>query len=196
MSKVSNDVLNKLFFEARTVNDWLPKEVSDHDLEDIYNLMKWGPTSANLSPARIVFVKKGLHREKLIDCLSPGNIEKVKAAPVTVIIAQDMMFYEKIDKLFPHALGFRDMFASNKEFADLTALRNSSLQGAYFILAARTLGFDCGPMSGFNNQKLDEQFFSGTTWKSNFICNLGYGNKENLHPRLPRLSFEEACKIV
>ncbi len=157
--------------------------------------MKWGPTSANLCPARIVFLRKGPEKEKLFNCLLPANIDKVKGAPVTAIIAQDPLFYDKVEKLFPQAPTFRDTFASDKVLADTTAFRNSSLQGAYFILAARALGFDCGPMSGFNNQKVDELFFSKTTWQSNFICNIGYGDKTKLFPRLPRLAFEEACEI-
>jgi 3-hydroxypropanoate dehydrogenase len=196
MSSISNDGMKQLFSEARTYRDWLPKEVSDQNLNEIYELMKWGPTSANLCPGRFVFVRNGAEKEKLIQCLDPTNIDKVKAAPVTVIIAQDLKFYECIDKLYPPGVGFRDLFASNKELAESTAFRNSSLQGAYFIMAARTLGFDCGPMSGFDNKKLDEQFFAGTSWRSNFICNIGYGNKNSLFPRLPRLSFEEACKIL
>jgi len=196
MSPISSEAIKQIFSEARTYYDWLPEELSDEQLREIYELMKWGPTSANLCPARFVFVKKGLEKDKLIECLDPTNVKKVQAAPVTVIIAQDLEFYENINILFPQAAGFRDLFAGNKEFAAATAFRNSSLQGAYFIIAARSLGFDCGPMSGFDNKKLDEQFFAGTNWKSNFICNLGYGNKTTLYPRLPRLSFEEACKIV
>lgn len=196
MSTIANDAIKQLFTEARTYSNWLPKEVSNQDLQAIYELMKWGPTSANLCPARIVFVRSTPEKEKLIACLMPTNIEKVKAAPVTAIIAKDEKFYEQAPRLFPHAPGYRETFANDAELAESTAFRNSSLQGAYFILAARALGFDCGPMSGFDNQKLDEAFFAGTTWKSNFICNIGFGDKSKLFPRLPRLSFEETCKIV
>lgn len=196
MNAIANESLKQLFLEARTFNHWLPNDVSDEQLNEIYELMKWGPTSANLCPARLVFIKSDVEKQKLISCLMPLNIEKVKAAPATVIIAQDKTFYEQIEKLYPQGTGFRELFESNASFAESTAFRNSSLQGAYFILAARALGFDCGPMSGFDNQKLDETFFSGSSWQSNFICNLGYGDRTKLYPRLPRLSFEEACQII
>ncbi len=196
MSTVAPEAIKQVFTEARTYQGWLPKEVSDKDLREIYELMKFGPTSANLCPARILFVKNGPQKDFLLQCLAPTNVDKVKAAPVTAVIAQDQKFYEQTAKLFPPAPQYRDFFASNAVAAESTAFRNSSLQGAYFMLAARALGFDCGPMSGFDNQKLDEAFFSGTSWKSNFICNVGYGDKSKLMPRLPRLSFEEACKIV
>ncbi len=196
MKPISDDAIKQLFSEARTYQHWLPKEVSNKDLQEIYELMKWGPTSANLCPIRLVFVKKGPQKEKLIECLMPTNVDKVKEAPVTAIIALDPLFYDKTQQLFPKAPGYRDTFASNQALAEATAFRNSSLQGAYFILAARALGFDCGPMSGFDNQKLDALFFSESDWKSNFICNIGYGDKTKLFPRLPRLSFEEACRIL
>jgi nitroreductase len=170
--------------------------VSDEDLRKIYDLMKWGPTSANLCPMRILFVKNGPEKEKFLECVAPFNVDKVKAASVTAVIAMDEKFYEKVDKLFPQAPAYRDKFAGDKVLAEATMFRNSSLEGGYFILAARALGFDCGPMSGFDNKKLDETFFAGTSWKSNFICNLGYGDREKLLPRLERLSFEEACRIV
>ncbi len=195
MKPLSIDALKQLFTEARTYRAWLPKAVLNEDLKAIYELMKWGPTSANLCPARLVFLRNGPEKEKLIACLSPTNVDKVKGAPVTAIIAQDLLFYDKIQTLFPQAPAYRDTFASDKAFTEATAFRNSSLQGAYFILAARALGFDCGPMSGFDNQKVDELFFADTAWKSNFICNIGYGDKTKLFPRLPRLAFEEACKI-
>lgn len=196
MELISPDAIKQLFLEARTFNNWQPKTISDEILCEIYELMKWAPTSANLSPARIVFVKSGPEKEKLISCLAPTNVEKVQMAPVTAIIAQDEKFYEQVPKLFPHALAFRDLFVGDKAFAESTAFRNSTLQGAYLIMAARALGLDCGPMSGFDNNKLDELFFANTDWKSNFICNIGYGDKDKLFPRLPRLSFEEACRIV
>lgn len=196
MHPISPESIKQLFTEARTFRAWLPEKVSDQTLRDIYDLMKWGPTSANSCPARIVFVKAGPEKEKLISCLALGNVDKVKAAPVTAIIAQDEKFYDHIPKLNPHAVYYRDLFASDKALAESTAFRNSSLQGAYFIMAARALGLDCGPMSGFDNQKLDEVFFAGISWKSNFLCNVGYGDKSKLPPRLPRLTFEEACKIV
>lgn len=196
MHPITEQALKQLFTEARTFSHWLPKDVSEAQLKSIYELMKHGPTSANLSPARIVFIKSNEEKEKLIACLSPLNIEKVKSAPVTAIIAQDNEFYEFTEKLFPHAPEFKNYFVGNKEFIQSTAFRNSSLQGAYFIMAARALGLDCGPMSGFDNQKVDDRFFKGTTYSSNLICNIGYGDKEKLFPRLPRLDFDEACKII
>jgi nitroreductase len=196
MSTISNESIRQLFTEARTFAGWLPKDVSDQTLREVYDLMKWGPTSANCCPARIVFVKSGPAKEKLIACLAAGNIDKVKAAPVTAIIAADQKFYDLLPRLFPHAPSMRDYFASDKAVAESTAFRNSSLQGAYFIMAARALGLDCGPMSGFDNRKLDETFFAGTSWRSNFICNLGCGDRTKLHPRSPRLAFDEACKIL
>jgi 3-hydroxypropanoate dehydrogenase len=157
--------------------------------------MKWGPTSANTSPARFVFVKSKEGKEKLLPCMSPGNVDKTKAAPVTVIVAQDLEFYEKLPTLFPH-VDARSWFKGKPAFIESTAFRNSTLQGGYFIIAARALGLDCGPMSGFDNAKVDAAFFAGTSWKSNFVCNLGYGDSAQLHPRNPRLDFNEACRIV
>lgn len=193
---LSNDTIKQIFTDARTYNAWLPKEIDDQKLHEIYDLAKWGPTSANLAPARIVFVKSDTMKDKLISVVAEANAEKVKMAPVTAIIAQDERFYDHSARLFPHFPGIKDAFASDAVLAESTALRNSSLQGAYFILAARALGLDCGPMSGFDNKKLDELFFAGSSWKSNFICSLGYGDKSKLFPRLPRLDFAEACKII
>ena len=192
---LSEEALKQILTEARTHNVWLPESVSDESLAKVYDLMKWGPTSANSSPARIVFVKSKEAKEKLLLCISEGNVEKTKAAPVTAIIAQDAEFYEKLPKLFPFA-DARSWFAGNKPLAESTAFRNSSLQGAYFIIAARSLGLDCGPMSGFDNAKVDAAFFQGTSWKSNFLCNLGYGDATKLYPRAPRLDFPETCKIL
>ncbi len=196
MITIPNETVQQLFTEARSFSAWLTQDVSHHTLHEIYNLMKWGPTSANSCPARIVFVRTEPEKEKLMACVAPGNVEKVKTAPVTAIIAQDEKFYEQIPKLFPHAPAFRDYFANDKTLAETTAFRNSSLQGAYFILAARALGLDCGPMSGFDNKKVDDTFFSRTSWKSNFLCSIGYGDRAKLFPRSPRLAFEEACKII
>ena len=192
---LSKEALEQILTEARTHSVWLPEPLSDDLLVQIYNLMKWGPTSANSSPARIVFVKSQEAKARLLPCTAEGNVEKTNAAPVTAIIAQDMEFYEKLPKLFPFA-DARSWFAGNKPFIESTAFRNSSLQGAYFIIAARSVGLDCGPMSGFDNAKVDAAFFEGTTWKSNFICNLGYGDSSKLRPRAPRLEFNEACKIL
>jgi nitroreductase len=186
------NALEQIFTEARTHGVWLPEPVSDAQLRAIHDLMKWGPTSANCCPARIVFVTSREAKEKLLPCMAEGNVEKTKAAPVTAIIAHDLEFYEK---LYPPAPA-RSWFAGNPPLIESTAFRNGTLQGAYFIIAARSLGFDCGPMSGFDNEKVDAAFFQGTTWKSNFLCNLGHGDAGRLHPRLPRLEFEEACRIV
>jgi len=192
---VSEETLAQIFTKARTNSAWLPEPVSDELIHQIYDLMKWGPTSANSSPARIVFVKSKEAKDKLLPCMAEGNVEKTKTAPVSVIIAHDMEFYEKLPKLFPHAPA-RSWFAGNQLLIESTAFRNGSLQGAYFIIAARSLGLDCGPMSGFDNAKVDATFFHGTSWKSNFICNIGYGDSSKLYPRSPRLDFNEACKIL
>jgi 3-hydroxypropanoate dehydrogenase len=197
MSKVLNDDgWNLLFREARTHSAWLDKPVDDGLLRRVYDLAKLGPTSANMCPMRVVFVKSKEAKEKLKPALDAGNVDKTMRAPVTAIIGMDIHFYEKLPVLFPHAdakAWFKDLPANVLEYI---ALRNSSLQGAYFMLAARSLGLDCGPMSGFNNQKVDAAFFAGTTVKSNFLCNLGHGDPSKLHPRNPRLGFDEACTVL
>jgi 3-hydroxypropanoate dehydrogenase len=197
MSKVvSDDGLNLIFREARTHNVWLDKPVDDALLNEVYNLAKMGPTSANMCPMRIVFVRSPEAKEKLKPALDPGNVDKTMKAPVTAIIGMDVHFYEQLPKLFPHAdakAWFKDLPQPVLEYI---ALRNSSLQGAYFMLAARALGLDCGPMSGFDNAKVDAAFFAGTTVKSNFLCSLGHGDSSKLFPRSPRLAFEEACQIA
>jgi 3-hydroxypropanoate dehydrogenase len=184
----------RLFIEARTHNGFTDEPIGDVELRAIYELMKWPPTSANSSPARIVFVRSPAAKAKLLDCLSRGNVAKTRAAPVTAIIGMDMVFYDKLPFLFPHT-DARSWFVGKKEFAETTAFRNSSLQGGYFIIAARAVGLDCGPMSGFDNAKLDAAFFAGTEIKSNFICNLGHGDPGKVFARNPRLSFDEACRI-
>ena len=197
MSKVLTDeALDIIFRLARTHNVWLDKPVADALLRQVYDLAKMGPTSANMCPMRIVFVKSPEAKERLKPALDAGNVNKTMAAPVTAILGMDIHFFEQLPKLFPHM----DAKAWFKDLPDTVlesvALRNSSLQGAYFMLAARALGLDCGPMSGFDNAKVDEAFFAGTTVKSNFLCNLGYGDASKLYPRSPRLDFEEACKLV
>jgi len=192
---LNGEVLEQIFTKARTHNAWLPDPVGDELLHQIYDLMKWGPTSANCCPARVVFVKSKEAKEKLLPCMAEGNVEKTRTAPVTAIIAHDMEFYEKLPKLFPHAPA-RAWFAGNRPLIESTVFRNGSLQGAYFMIAARVLGLDCGPMSGFDNAKVDEVFLKSTTWKSNFICNIGFGDSSKLYPRSPRLDFDEACKIL
>ena len=192
---ISVEALEQIFTKARTHSVWLPEPVSDELLHQIYDLMKWGPTSANCCPARIVFAKSKETKEKLLPCMAEGNVEKTRTAPITAIIAYDLEFYEKLPRLFPHAPA-RSWFAGNQPLIESTAFRNGTLQGAYFIIAARSLGLDCGPMSGFDNAKLDAAFFQGTSWKSNFVCNLGYGDSSKLHPRSLRLEFSEACKTL
>ena len=186
--------LAALFIDARTQNGWQDRPVSDAQLQQVYDLMKWGPTSANCSPARIVFVRKGAAQDQLLACMSPGNLEKTRSAPVTAIIGMDMAFYENLPMLF-HPADARSWFVGNQALSDSTAFRNSSLQGAYFMFAARALGLDCGPMSGFDADKLNAAFFTGTTVKVNFVCSLGYGDPAKVFGRSPRLSFDEACQI-
>jgi 3-hydroxypropanoate dehydrogenase len=197
MSKtVTAEGLDLVFNKARTHNVWLDRPLDDGLLRQVYDLAKMGATSANMCPMRIVFVKSKEAKEKLKPALDAGNADKTMKAPVTAIIAMDIHFYEQLPKLFPHAdakAWFKDLPENVLEYI---ALRNSSLQGAYFMLAARSLGLDCGPMSGFNNALVDSMFFAGTTVKSNFLCNLGYGDVSKLYPRSPRLSFNEACKLV
>lgn len=187
--------LATLFTEARTHNGWTDQPVTDDELRRIFDIAKWGPTSANCSPARIVFVRSDAEKEKLLACMSAGNQEKTKTAPVTAIIGMDMEFHEKLPQLFPHA-DARSWFAGNQAMIDATAFRNSSLQGAYFMIAARAIGLDCGPMSGFDADKVNAAFFAGTSVKVNFICNLGHGDASKLFGRSPRFDFDEACKIV
>jgi 3-hydroxypropanoate dehydrogenase len=184
-----------LFTEARTHNGWTDKPVGDETLTALYDLTKMGPTSANCSPARFVFVRSPEAKEKLRPALSSGNLEKTMAAPVTVIAAIDSEFYEKLPVLFPHA-DARSWFTSSPAVAEETAFRNATLQAGYLILAARALGLDTGAMSGFDKGKVDEAFFAGTTWKSNFLINLGYGDPSKLFGRLPRLGFEDACVLA
>lgn len=197
---LSQDALNQIFLEARTFasnpNPWHDRAVTDAQLEQIWNLARMGPTAANSSPARVVFVRTPEAKARLKPALDAGNVEKTMNAPVTAIIGTDLAFYEKLPYLFPHT-DARSWFAGKSE-AELFpgALRNSSLQGAYLIVAARSLGLDCGPMSGFDAARVDAEFFAGTAVKSNFLINLGYGRRESLHPRSPRLAFAEACSIV
>jgi 3-hydroxypropanoate dehydrogenase len=187
--------LDQLFRTARTHNE-IGGDVSDELLHQLYELLKWGPTTANSCPARFVFVKSAEAKAKLGPALDEGNYNKTMAAPVTVIVAYDMAFFEKMPYLFPHtdAKGWFD--TKPKDAIETICLRNGSLQGAYLLLAARSLGLDCGPMSGFDNAKVDEAFFAGTNWKSNFLVNLGYGDASKLFPRSPRLAFDEAARII
>lgn len=193
--RIDDAALNKLYFDARTHNKWTDRPVPDALLRDVVDLMKWAPTSANCSPARFVFVKSEDAKARLKPLLQAGNVEKTMSAPVTAIIGSDQDFSEHLPRLFPHA-DAKSWFAGKPEFIKTTAFRNSSLQGAYFILAARALGLDCGPMSGFDNEGVDKVFFSGSAVKSNFICNLGYGDPAGLFPRSPRFAFDEIAKVV
>lgn len=192
---LSDQALDQLFREARTHNGWQQKPIDDAVLKQLIELVLLGPTSANSSPGRFVFVRTPEGKEKLRPALSPGNLEKTMAAPVTAIVGMDMAFYEHLPKLFPHA-DARSWFAGNDKAIADTAFRNSTLQGGYLLLAARALGLDAGPMSGFDAAKVDQAFFTGTTLKSNFLINLGYGDPSKLFPRNPRLSFDEAARIV
>jgi 3-hydroxypropanoate dehydrogenase len=187
--------LARLFTEARTQNSWKPEPVSDDVLRQLYDLVALGPTSANCEPARFVFVRTPEGKEKLLSAMSAGNQQKTKEAPVSVIVAMDTQFYEKLPQLFPHA-DARSWFTGSPEFALQTAFRNSSLEAGYLILAARALGLDAGPMSGFDKAKLDEAFFAGTTWTTNLVINLGYGDSAKVMARLPRLAFDEAAKFA
>ena len=186
--------LDMLFREARSFNDWEDKAISAQTLRDLYDLAKWGATSANCSPGRFLFVQSREARERLAEHVSSSNRPKVVNAPVCVIIASDADFASRFDYLFPHNPGAASWFAE-PEVSRETAFRNSTLQGAYFMLAARALGLDCGPMSGFDPKGVDEEFFRNTSWRSNFLCSIGHGKKDSVFPRLPRLPFDEACAI-
>ena len=196
--KLDGKALDVLFRKARTFSAWQPRAVDDDLLRQMYDLMKLAPTSANTSPMRLVFVKSPEAKERLKPALSPANVEKTMSAPVTAIVATDARFHEFIPQLFPHNPKFADLFTQpgKEEFTKTHAFRNATLQGAYLILAARAVGLDVGPMSGFDNAKLDAAFFPDGRCASNFLVNLGYGDASKLHPRLPRLSFEEVCRIV
>src|SRR6476620_8290376 len=209
--KIDDAAMDTLFREARaSYARWQQKPVTDETLRELYDLLRWGPTSANGEPARFAFLRTKESKERLRPALAPLNVEKTMTAPVTAIVAYDLKFYEQLPKLFPHSPGMKQLFESNPDLVEATGKRNSSLQGAYLILAARALGLDCGPMSGFDHAKVDEEFFAAGKpcfgcdqeffpeghVKSNFLCNLGYGDPSGLHQRLPRLPFNEACSIL
>ena len=195
---IDETALDVLFRAARTQNGFVDKPVTDDQLRQIYELAKWGPTTQNSQPMRVVFVRSKEAKDKLAPALSPGNLEKTMKAPATAIIAYDTLFYEHLPRTFPNNPAAKNNYEGEqkKPVVEKTALRNSSLQGAYFILAARAVGLDCGPMSGFNNTKVDEAFFADGRFKSNFLINLGYGDPSKVFPRNPRFGFDEACKIV
>jgi len=208
--RIDQTALDALFREARTYAKWQARLVTDETLRDLYELLKWAPTSANAAPARFAFLRSKEAKERLRPALAPLNVEKTMTAPVTVIVAYDTKFYEQLPKLFPQSPGMKQLFEGNPDLVEATAKRNSSLQGAYLIMAARALGLDCGPMSGFDHAKVDEEFFAAGKpcfgcdqeffpeghVKSNFLCNLGYGDPSTLFPRLPRLAFNEACSLL
>src|SRR5579862_2306614 len=193
---LSNEALDILFRQARTHNAWLDQSVGDDVLRQLYELMKFAPTSANSNPARFLFLRTPEAKQRLLPALSPTNVDKTLQSPVTAILGYDVQFFEELPKLFPNNPAAREWFSNSPQLAETTAFRNGTLQGAYFIIAARALGLDCGPMSGFDNSKVDAEFFAGTTVKSNFLCNLGYGDASKLFPRNPRLEFDEACQLL
>jgi 3-hydroxypropanoate dehydrogenase len=192
---ISGAALDQLFRQARTHTAWLAKPVPLEVLRQAYDLARMAPTSANGSPARFVFLTTEAAKNRLLPTLAPLNVEKTKTAPVTAIVAWDTEFHEHLPRLFPHA-DMRAYFVGNQPLIDETAFRNGSLQGAYFILAARAVGLDCGPMSGFDAAKVNAEFFPDGKWKANFLINLGYGDHSKLYPRSPRLEFDEACRVL
>lgn len=191
---IDTGALNQLFFEARTHNQWQDRPVSEELLRELFDTLRWAPTSANCSPARIVFVKSPEAKARLLPALIEGNVEKTRTAPVTAIIGHDLEFYEHLPHLFPHT-DARSWFIGNRALIEETAFRNGSLQGAYLIMAARALGLDCGPMSGFDPGKVNEAFFPDSSVRVNFLCNLGFGRAEALFPRSPRFGFDDVCRI-
>ena len=195
MTELSPAALDQLFREARTHNAWQDRPVTDEQLHALYDVLKFGPTSANSSPARFIFVRTPEGKAKLKGSLSPGNIEKTMTAPVTVIVAHDPKFYDLLPKLLPHA-DAKNWFSGNYSLAEQTAFRNGTLQGGYLIMAARALGLDTGPMSGFDSGKVEEAFMTDNGWKANLLINSGYGDPAGLFPRSPRLAFDEACRFA
>lgn len=193
---LSADAIAQLFTEARTHNRWQPRALDTPTLQRLYEVAKWAPTSMNSNPARFVFITSPAAKERLRPALAGGNVEKTMAAPLTVIVASDPAFYEQLPTLFPAYANAREMYREKPAWAAETAFRNSSLQGAYLIMAARALGLDCGPMSGFDNAKVDAEFFADNGYRSNFLINIGYAAENSTYPRGPRLSFEQAVQIL
>jgi len=194
--RLDGSALDQIFRAARTQNGFLDQPVADSQLHELYELLKWAPTSNNSSPARFLFLRTRESKERLRPALSPGNVEKTLSAPVTAIIATDEAFFEKLPQLLPHNPRATEVYKSDPSLAESTAFRNATLQGAYLLIAARAIGLDCGPMSGFDNARVDAEFFAGTNIRSNFLCNLGIGDPAKLFPRSPRLTFEEACRLL
>lgn len=193
-SPIESAAIAQIFESARTFRHWRQKPVADETLRQIYALLRMAPTASNLGPGRFLFIRSPEAKAQLLPCVSEGNIPSVTQAPVTVVIAHDLRFYENIPKLA--AWANPDVFVNDASLVEETAFRNSSLQGGYLMIAARALGLDCGPMSGFNQTAVDQQFFSGSSWKSNFLCTLGYGDTAQLYPRGARLDFDEACRLL
>jgi len=187
--------LDTLFRQARTHYAWTDAAVTDDELREVFDLLKMGPTSANCSPARFLFLRTPEAKDRLRPALSAGNLDKTMSAPVVCIVAHDPAFFEELPRLFPHA-DARSWFAGNDALAAATAFRNGTLQGAYLIMAARASGLDCGPMSGFDNQKVDDEFLQALGWRSNFLINLGHGDASQLKPRSPRFAFDEVCRLL
>lgn len=196
MNAIDNRAIKQLFAEARTHGHWQDRGVAADRLRELYDIAVKGPTSMNTLPARFVFITTPCGKQKLLPALAEGNHEKTLSAPVTVIVAHDPKFFTHLPELFPHMPQAEQMFANNEALSSETAFRNGTLQGAWLIMAARALGLDCGPMSGFDNAKTDEIFFAENGWQSNFLVNIGYGVKEKLHERGKRLSFDQACVLV
>jgi 3-hydroxypropanoate dehydrogenase len=196
MARLDDAALDLILRTARTQNGWLDTPVTDAELQAIYALMRLGPTSANSCPARIVFLRTPAAKARLLPALSPGNVDKTKAAPVTAIIGYDTRFFELLPKLFPHRPEMKDAFTGNPRHAEVTAFRNGTLQGGYFMIAARAVGLDVGGMSGFDNAKVDAEFFPDGRVRSNFLCNVGHGDPAKVLPKLPRLEFDEACTLL
>lgn len=194
--RIADEYLRKLFLDARTHNGWLDKPLPDAVFRELYDIVKFGPTSMNTQPARLLFLRSAAAKERLKPHLAPPNVDKTMAAPVTAIVGYDLAFHEHLPTLFPHRPNAKAMFGDKLPLIEATAFRNGSLQGAYLIIAARSLGLDCGPMSGFNNAGVDGEFFAGTQIKSNFLCNLGYGDHSKILARLPRLEFESVCTLL
>ncbi|WP_426414013.1 malonic semialdehyde reductase [Bradyrhizobium ganzhouense] len=194
--RINERGLRDLFLDARTHNAWLDTPVPDSLLRELYDVVKFGPTSMNTQPMRLCFLRTAPAKERLKPHLAPGNVDKTMAAPVIAIVGYDLAFHEHLPALFPHLPNARAIFEDKLPLIEATAFRNSSLQGAYLVIAARALGLDCGPMSGFNNAGVDQEFFRGTQIKSNFLCNLGYGDQSKVFARSPRLEFKTACAVL
>ena len=193
---MNDEMLDRLFIDARSQNGWRDEPVSDDKLRQAYDLARWGPTSMNTQPMRLVFLRSTEAKERLKPALSPGNVAKVMSAPVVAIIAHDTHFFTELPRTFPHNPNAQAMFAGNPALSDTTAFRNGTLQGAYFMLALRAVGLDVGPMSGFDPAKVDAEFFANTTWRANFICAIGCGDRSKVLDRLPRLAFEEVTRTL